>query len=234
MRRQATIWRIAAFIALGIGAGCGNERGEKPVGTAPTSSKEPVAQEAPKPADGWIDLFNGKDLAGWTLRDPNHHNSWSVKDGILTNVPHAEKHGVDIYSDAMFDDFELHVEFKVPKDSNSGVYLRGRYEVQINSYDGKLDGGSMGAIYGQHTPSEAASLPWDQWQTYDVTLVGRNVTVKLNGKTVIDNVKLTGITGGVMDQFRDETKPGPIMLQGDHGVVMFRCVRIKPLDKVAP
>jgi len=105
---------------------------------------------------GWIELFNGRDLAGWTPRNHTQWFSWKVVDGLLVNEPHPRKGGVDIYSTAMFDDFELHTEFMVPPDSNSGVYLRGRYEIQINSYSRELNKDGMGAIYSLHAPSEYA------------------------------------------------------------------------------
>lgn len=183
---------------------------------------------------GWIELFNGKDLAGWTPRNQTQWYSWKVVDGILVNQPDPQKGGVDIYSDAMLDDFDLHTEFKVPPNSNSGVYLRGRYEIQINSHSGPLDAGAMGAIYSLYAPSENASKPWDEWQVFDATIVGKTVTVKLNGKTIIDKKDLPHITGGTMREFADPSKPGPIMLQGDHGPIRFRTVRVRPIPKAAP
>jgi hypothetical protein len=178
--------------------------------------------------DGWIELFNGQDLSGWVAKRPENLDSWSVHDGILQNKPTPEKHGTDIFTERTFDDFDLHVEFKVPPNSNSGVYLRGRYEVQINSHDGELNKGSMGAIYGLYAPSENASNPWNEWQRYDITLVGKTVSVKLNNKLIIDGAELHSVTGGALQAFLDPDKPGPIMLQGDHGEICFRSVRLKP------
>ncbi|WP_111598157.1 3-keto-disaccharide hydrolase [Chitinophaga skermanii] len=168
-----------------------------------------------------INLFNGKDLTGWKIAPKNQ---WEVKDGILTSA----KSGVNLVSEEKFTDFKLHVEFRYKKGSNSGVYLRGRYEVQIEDSpkDAHPSNVLYSGIYGFLTPSEINSLGPDQWQSYDITLVGRMVTVVVNGKTVISNQEIPGITGGALDA--NEGEPGPIYIQGDHGPIEFRKIVLTP------
>ena len=170
-----------------------------------------------------IQLFNGKDLTGWRLRNNNHPNCWSVADGLMTNkTPCA-----DIVSEQKFTDFKAHIEFQVPKNGNSGVYLRGRYEVQISDgFNQVLDSLRMGAVYGWLKPLTNAAKAPGEWQTLDITLIGRKVTVVFNGQTIIDNETIPGITGGALDS--DEAAPGPIMLQGDHTKITYRKVEITP------
>jgi hypothetical protein len=169
-----------------------------------------------------ISLFNGKDLTGWTPH--GGQSRWKVVNGLLTNGGG----GGNLVTTRTFDDFKLHVEFRYPAGSNSGVYLRGRYEVQIEDSprDREPEPIDIGAIYGFLTPNEAAAHPAGEWQTFDVTLVGRRVTVVLNGRTVIADQVIPGITGGALDS--DEGTPGPIYLQGDHGPVEFRRVVLTP------
>ncbi|WP_316789364.1 DUF1080 domain-containing protein [Pedobacter frigoris] len=168
-----------------------------------------------------INLFNGKDLAGWKA---SGKNQWVVKNGILTS-PTA---GSNLITEQKFNDFKLHVEFKYPEGGNSGIYLRGRYETQIE--DSKKDAHPnsvlFGGIYGFLTANEMVTLGPGQWQTYDITLVGRLVTVVANGKTIISNQEIPGITGGALDS--NEGEPGPIYLQGDHMPVEFRKIVITP------
>jgi len=178
-----------------------------------------------------IQLFNGKDLGGWTLTNPKAVNGWTVKDGILTNE--APRQGAaygNIRTEAEFEDFNLKLEVRVQAGRNSGVYLRGIYEVQVeDSYGKPLDSHNMGAIYSRITPSEAAEKPAGEWQTMDITLVDRHATVILNGKKIIDNQPLLGCTGGAMTS--DEFKPGPIYLQGDHGSIEYRNIVLTPVKK---
>jgi len=180
----------------------------------------------PNKAVAWgkpIQLFNGKDLSGWKIRNNAHGNCWSVAGGAMTNrLPCA-----DIISEQKFTDFKLHVEFQVPQNGNSGVYLRGRYETQISDgYKQALDSLRMGAIYGWLKPVVDAAKPPSEWQTLDITLVGRKVTVVFNGQTIIDDETIPGITGGALDS--DEGAPGPIMLQGDHTKISYRKVELTP------
>jgi hypothetical protein len=179
-----------------------------------------------------IELFNGKDLAGWTLTDANALNGWFVEDGILCNVPKKEKgkSAGNLRTEKEFEDFELELEANVAEHGNSGVYLRGIYEVQVEDSHGKpLDPHNMGAIYSRITPSEAAEKPAGEWQKLKMTLVDRHVTVKLNGKTIIDNEPLAGCTGGAL--WSDEFKPGPIYLQGDHTAIKYRNIKLRPVVK---
>ena len=168
-----------------------------------------------------IALFNGKDLTGWKALG---ENQWVVKNGVLT----SSRSGANLISDQKFTDFKLHVEFKYQKGSNSGVYLRGRYETQIEDSPKDAHPSSVlfSGIYGFLTPSEIAALGPDQWQTFDITLIGRMVTVVANGKTVISNQEIPGITGGALDS--NEGEPGPIYIQGDHGPIEFREIVITP------
>jgi hypothetical protein len=172
-----------------------------------------------------IDLFNGKDVSGWLGQDPGRPLGWFVKDGILAN---QGKDANNIYTEQKFNDFHLEVEFNVDPQSNSGVYLRGRYEIQIlDGFGRPLDVHSQGALYGFIVPGVNADKPAGEWQSYEITLIANRVTVTLNGTKIIDNGEVPGITGGALDA--NEKGPGPIMLQGDHGRVQFRKVRLTPL-----
>jgi hypothetical protein len=182
-----------------------------------------------------ITLFNGKNLDGWRLTDPHQVSGWSVEDGVLVNNPKQTEgkphisYG-NLRTDAEFEDFNLKLEVKVQKGQNSGVYLRGIYEVQVcDTYGKSLDSHNMGAIYSRITPVVAAEKPAGQWQTMDITLLDRHVTVVLNGKKIIDNQPLLGCTGGAL--WSDEFKPGPIYLQGDHTGVSYRNIVITPIIK---
>jgi len=166
-------------------------------------------------------LVDGADLAGWQGRSGPAAPCWEVADGILATRGRC----TDLVTAAVFRDFRLHAELKLPPGSNSGIYLRGRYEVQIQDTAGKaLDPLRMGGIYGFIAPSVDAARPAGEWQTLDVELVGRRVTVVLNGTTIIDGQEIPGITGGALDS--DEGAPGPIMLQGDHGAIELRNLTI--------
>jgi hypothetical protein len=170
-----------------------------------------------------IPLSNGRDLRGWTPRSSQHAGCWRLQGGVLAATPPC----VDLVSDVTFRDFRLHAELRFPPGSNSGVYLRGRYEVQIQDDAGKaLDALRMGGVYGFIAPSVEAARGAGEWQTLDVELVGRRVTVALNGTTIIDGQEIPGITGGALDS--DEAAPGPIMLQGDHGPIEFRNLTVAP------
>ena len=165
-----------------------------------------------------VKLFNGTDLKGWHALG---NNQWIVTDGILK----SPKSGANIVTDDSFTDFKLHIEFRYPKESNSGVYLRGRYEVQIADSKGLEPlKDQLGAIYGFIAPSENMAKAPGEWQAYDITLVGRMVTVVCNGTTIICNQEIPGITGGALNS--REGEPGPLMIQGDHGPVEFRNIVI--------
>ncbi len=182
-----------------------------------------------------IKLFNGKDLSGWELMGENSTNGWSVEDGVLVNNPVQEEgkrhisYG-NIRTTDEFEDFNLTLQVNVPKGSNSGVYLRGIYEVQVqDSYGKDVDSHNMGALYSRITPSVAAEKPAGEWQDLDITLCDRHLTVILNGTTIIDNKPVMGVTGGAITAC--EFKPGPIYLQGDHGKVSYRDMVLKPIVK---
>lgn len=166
-----------------------------------------------------IRLLNGKDLTGWHAVG---ENQWVVENGILR----SPKSGANLVTDEKFNDFKLHIEFRYPKGSNSGVYLRGRYEVQIDNTDDEPYKNVISGIYGFLQPSEMAAKGPGEWQTYDITLVGRLVTIVFNGKTVICNREIPGITGGALDS--KEGEPGPFYLQGDHGPIEYRNIVLTP------
>jgi type 1 glutamine amidotransferase len=179
---------------------------------------------------GFKMLFNGKDLSGWKLRNADGPQSWSVQNGTLVNVISDKEHGTDLVSDEKFKDFVVRYEYMIPRNANSGFYLRGRYEIQI--YDDFLTDrtelGGNGAIYNIKAPSAAVSKAPGEWQQVEATIRGDKVTVVLNGIKIHDEVKVERATGGELDRNLNET--GPILLQGDHGSVAFRRIRIKPMD----
>jgi hypothetical protein len=170
-----------------------------------------------------VALFNGRDLSGWRGRNAAQTDCWRVASGVLSATPPC----VDLVTERTFDDFMLHAELRYPQGSNSGVYLRGRYEVQIQDDAGKaLDPLRMGGVYGFLAPAVDAARMAGEWQSLDVTLIGRRVTVTLNGVTIIENREIPGITGGALDS--DEAAAGPLMLQGDHGPIEFRSITLTP------
>jgi hypothetical protein len=184
--------------------------------------KAPSLQRAKKPE--WtspIKLFNGKDMQGWHTEG---QNQWVVENGVLK----SPRSGSNLFSDKAFTDFKLHIEFRYPKGSNSGIYLRGRYEVQIadskglEPWDDQFSG-----IYGFLPPNEMVARAAGEWQTFDITLVGRRVTVVANGITVISDQVIPGITGGATDS--REGEPGPFMIQGDHGPIEYRNIVVTPI-----
>ena len=167
-------------------------------------------------------LFDGKTLKQWKSIKSNYENQWIAKDGLLVNP----RSGVNLITEEEFTDFKLHIEARYPAQSNSGIYLRGRYEVQIEDSFGKDPSSILfGGVYGFLTPNEIAANKAGEWQVFDITLKGRRITVIANGKTVISDQIIPGITGGAIDSKEDN--PGPLMLQGDHGIVAFRNITIQ-------
>ncbi len=173
-----------------------------------------------------VQLFDGKDTQGWRSLTPDKPFGWTIEDGILKSTGGAS----NLVSLGKFWNFALHVEFRLGKNSNSGLGLRARYEVQIlDDYGRPANTHGNGALYSRILPSENASKPAGEWQTYDIRLVGRQVTVVLNGKTIIDKGVIEGLTAIAADA--NEGEPGPLILQGDHGPVEFRSIVLTPLTK---
>lgn len=169
-------------------------------------------------------LFNGHDLSGWSLRNTTTPNCWHAQKGILFN----DEACFDLKSNAEFWNFQLHLEFRLEGEGGSGIYLRGRYEVQIANDAGKQPNPrSTGAIFGYLSPAISAGKPQGEWQTLNIILLGRMVTVKLNDRTVIANEEIPGITGAALDSH--EAREGPLMLQGDHGRISFRNIILTPV-----
>jgi hypothetical protein len=180
-----------------------------------------------------VELFNGRDLTGWELIEENRVNGFRAVNGVLYNdakqtpgepaVSYGNLRTID-----EFEDFNLTLDVNIPQGSNSGVYLRGIYEIQVlDSYGREPNDHNMGAVYSRITPSEAAERPAGEWQTMDITLADRHVTVILNGVKIIDNEPVYGPTGGALQS--DVFAPGPIFLQGDHGPVSFRNMVLTPI-----
>lgn len=182
-----------------------------------------LKRSAPK---AWTEpeaLFNGKNLDGWEpIGDPSKSH-WVVQDGLLVN----EKHGANLRTVREFEDYKLHFEVNCPEDANSGFYQRGRYELQLEYEPANTEPAerAMGAIYGRIAPSVKFARTPGQWETFDVTLVGRMITVFHNGVKIIDGKEIEGITGGALNA--DEGKPGPFYIQGDHtGGLKFRNITV--------
>jgi hypothetical protein len=174
-----------------------------------------------------IALFNGKDLTGWRMDKPNPSRVWKVANGELI----TPGNGPELIYNGKFEDFKLHVEFNCGENSNSGVYLRGRYEVQIET-DSIEEPPShhLGGIYGFLAPTPEQPRKPGEWQTFDITLIGRRVTIVQNGQTIINDQEIPGITGGALDSH--EELPGPIYLQGsEKGRVAYRSIVITPTEK---
>jgi hypothetical protein len=176
-------------------------------------------------------LFNGKDTTGWHVRRTDRPSLWKVEDGVLKNDLKTGEHGVDLITDAKFWNFTVRYEYLVPEGSNSGFYLRGRHEIQIlgDYKTGKPALTGNGAIYNHTAPSQFVSKPGDEWQTVEATIIGNKITVTLNGVKIHDNVVCDRATGSELD--KDVTEPGSFFLQGDHGAVSFRNIRVKELPK---
>jgi hypothetical protein len=219
-RGAPTTWELTASNGGFSGVA---KRGDSVLGNLAGVRAPALNRKMPK---SWADpepIFNGKDLAGWEPfgRGTNH---WVAKDGELVD----EDHGANLKSTRKFDDFKLHVEFNCPNDGNSGIYLRGRYEVQIEYED--VDASdpfhSIGSIYSFVPPKVALPRTPGTWESFDITLVGRRLTIIRNGTKTIDNQEIPGPTGGALDS--NEAEPGPFYLQGDHtGNMRFRNMTVQ-------
>lgn len=188
---------------------------------------------AAEKSEGFRLLFDGKTLNGWKLRRPDGAKSWLVENGMLVNrLDHQREkitgHGTDLVSEATFRDFVVRYDYLIPPGANSGFYLRGRHEIQIfDDYGKKPEIGGNGAIYSLAPAALMASRKPGEWQSVEARIVGNKITVVLNGVTIHSNVECSRGTGGQLDDNMDQ--PGPILLQGDHGEVAFRNLRIKAL-----
>ena len=172
-------------------------------------------------------LFGGADLSEWHTGMPEQLEGWVAQDGILRNVGNAD----DLVSNRRFWNFRLQVEYRVSAGGNSGIGLRGRYEVQIyDDFGAEPSIHGNGAVYSRIRPSTLASDVYTEWQTFDIRLVGRVVTVELNGTTIIDRQVIEGITAMARDA--DESERGPILIQGDHGSIEFRRIVVTPLERL--
>jgi hypothetical protein len=171
-----------------------------------------------------INLFNGKDAAGWKALNPDAEMKWTVQDAILRNAPPT----TDIISEQKFWNFKLHVDFRIVQNSNSGIGLRGRYEIQIlEDYGKPPQTHGAAALYSRVAPSVNASKPAGEWQSYDIRLVGRQLTVVHNGTKVLDKVEVEGLTAIATNA--DEAEPGPFIVQGDHSYVEIKSFVVTPL-----
>jgi hypothetical protein len=195
----------------------GDKEAAKLSGVRAPSLNRPMPKAWTKP----VPLFNGKDLSGWEPLGKPENSHWVVRDGELIN----EAKGSNIKTTHRFDDFRLHIEVKCTEHCNSGIYLRGRYEIQVGTEGGTQSSHEMGAIYGYAPAAAPVSVKEGDWNIFDITLVGRHVTVVRNGVKIHDNQELAGITGGALDAH--EAEPGPFFLQGDHsGGLHYRNITV--------
>ena len=177
-----------------------------------------------------VAIFNGKDLAGWEPIGNASNSKWIARDGELVNdnpeLPGVRNPGAaNLKTTAKFQDFKLHIEVNCPETGNSGIYLRGRYEIQVGTEGGKQPDHEMGAVYSHYPPPAGTTVDLGKWTTFDITFVGRHVTVLRDGKMYHDNVEIPGPTGGALDS--NESEPGPFFLQGDHhGVIRYRNITV--------
>jgi hypothetical protein len=179
-----------------------------------------------------VDLL-AEGIESWVLTDPNKINGWHFEDGILINE--SVKKNFRAYGDygnirtrQEFDDFELQIEYNVPSGGNSGIFLRGAYEVQVVDKDSRMQGiQGPGAVFNRIMPTENSGTLGGEWNSLRILLVDRQISVELNGKRVIDNKPLEGCTGGGINA--DDTAPGPILLQGDHTSVRYRNILLYPV-----
>ncbi|XOV72167.1 MAG: ThuA domain-containing protein [Verrucomicrobiota bacterium] len=203
--------------ALGLAEGDGS----------PINNRYEVSPE--ERAEGFKPLFNGVNLDGWKLRHANGTKSWSVQNGMMVNNVAEGEHGTDIVTNDKYWNFTVRYEYLIPPGSNSGFYLRGRHEIQIfDDYGKKPEMGGNGAIYSVKPVSLMASRRAGEWQEVEATIKGNRITVTLNGVKVHDNVEVNKATGSELDANVDQ--PGSLFIQGDHGAIALRNIRIKVLD----
>lgn len=204
----------------------GENNGPSLVGLRAPKLDRPMPKKWTKP----VAIFNGKDLTGWEPIGNVKNNKWVARDGELVNdnpVVEGQRGpgAANLKTTEKWQDFKLHIEVNCPEGGNSGIYLRGRYEVQVGTEGGKLPDHEMGAIYSHYPPPADAELGLGKWTSFDITLVGRHVTVVRDGKMYHNNVEIPGPTGGALDS--NEAEPGPFFLQGDHhGVIRYRNITV--------
>jgi Domain of Unknown Function (DUF1080) len=183
--------------------------------------------DRPAPS-GWeapVDLLTAG-IGAWQVDPPGEPNGWRIENGELVNRPPSG----NLVTQRRFTDFRLRLEVNVPPKGNSGIYLRGRHEIQVqDDFGQEPHSRRMGGVYGQVTPTSLPAKPAGEWQKFEITFVGRRVTVVLNGVTIIDDQEIPGITGGALDS--DEAAPGPLMLQGDHGGIRYRNILIQTASR---
>lgn len=223
-KHPATTWQLTATNGKLTGHQMQGTKSTPLVGMLEPKLDRPVPAAWTTP----VALFDGKDLNGWEPIGDTANNHWVVKDGLLVN----EAHGANLRTIRTFNDFKVHFEVNCPQPANSGFYLRGRYEVQLE-YETEVSEPaerSMGSIYGRLAPSQMLPRTPGKWETFDVTLVGRTVTVVRDGVKVIDQKVIDGITGGALDA--NEGQPGPFYIQGDHtGGLKFRNITVSTPKK---
>jgi len=218
-KRAAVTWELNAETDRLTGQQFRSGNSTPLEGTRAPKLDRPVPKNWSKPEP----LFNGRDLTGWEPMGDPKTSHWVVKDGLLVN----EDHGANLRSTRKFDDFKLHFEVLCPDHANSGFYLRGRYEVQLE-YEPLTSNPPerrIGSVYGRIAPEGDLKRQPGEWEVFDITFVGRTVTVVRNGVTTIKRKEIEGITGGALDA--NEAEPGPFYIQGDHtGGLKFRNVTI--------
>jgi hypothetical protein len=179
------------------------------------------ADEPNQPPAGFTPLFNGRDLSGWKDAE-KQAEFWKVEDGVLHWVG---KGGRDLATAEDFRDFELWLDWRLdPAGGDSGIFLRGRQQAQVQIWDVKE--GSGGLLHnakgspGQR-PSVVADHKLGEWNTFWIKMVDKRVTVQLNGQLVVDNCEL-----------QDDKTPaaGPLVLEAHRGALSFRNVYVRPLD----
>ena len=224
----ATRWELTSVSAQKL---TGMEKRGDTDGPALLAAMAPkLDRPMPKKWGKPVAIFNGKDLTGWEPIGNVKNSKWTARDGELVNdnpeVPGALNNGAaNIKTTAKFQDFKLHIEVNCPDHGNSGIYLRGRYEIQVGTEGGSQPDHEMGAVYSHYPPPAGAELGLGKWTTFDITFVGRRVTVIRDGKMYHDNVEIPGPTGGALDS--NEAEPGPFFLQGDHhGVIRYRNITV--------
>lgn len=219
-----------------------------PAAPAPTATAKPPAAEIhwigtrqptwpPANANGThtygkpvVLVGPGVGLDVWTGQTAQRTGGWKIDDGVLVNEPGNST--FNPISKEKFKDFKIETEFKLDEKQNSGLYLRGRYELQMALGQGSpLTAGRQGlmAIYGWKAADVYAGKPAGEWQTLEAIVVGNRLTATLNGQKIHDNAVLPAMTGGALDN--DELAPGPIMIQGDHSRVAIRKMVVTPITR---